>query len=173
MKPKRPALDDIAQCTPDGEHNKRTRTSFAEMQSKLVALSDASRALLGSLPSRAAELSAPCLNAYAAQLNAIEQLRARPANWSANPVSAPDAARTDAAQRGLIMLLLARVPAPTVMLLNDGTVAAFWRRDGRYASMDFDADGEFPWSAATSLAVTSGTWTGGMLPVQLRDIICL
>jgi hypothetical protein len=172
MKPKRMSLDDFAQGTPAGELVRRTHTTLAEMQSKVVTLSDASRALLRSIPSRADELSAPCLDAYAAQLNAIEHLRARPANWSANPVSAPDAARTGAAQRGLIMLLLAGIPAPTVMLLNDGTVAAFWRRDNTYASMDFDADGEFPWSVANGLAVTSGTWTGGTLPVQLRDIIC-
>ena len=172
MKPKHIPLDDVAECPAGRESVCGARATLAHMQSKVATLSDASRALLRSMPSRADEPSAPCLDAYAAQLNAIEHLRAKPANWSANPVSAPDAARTDAAQRGLIMLLLAGVPAPTVMLLNDGTVAAFWRRDGTYASMDFDADGEFPCSAANGVAITSGTWTGGTLPVQLRDIVC-
>lgn len=172
MKPKRMSLDDLAHGTPGSDSVRRTHTTLVEMQSKVITLSDASRALLRSMPSRADGLSAPCLDAYAVQLNAIEHLRSRPANWSENPVSAPDAARTDAAQRGLIMLLLAGIPAPTVMLLNDGTVAAFWRRDHTYASMDFDADGEFPWSAANGLAVTSGTWAGGALPAPLRDVIC-
>ncbi|MDQ1920418.1 hypothetical protein [Massilia pseudoviolaceinigra] len=103
--------------------------------------------------------------------NAIEHLRAMPANWSATPVAAPDAAQIEAAQRGLIMLMLAGVPAPALMLLNDGTVAAFWRRADAYASIDFDADGEFAWSAASTLEITSGTWTGGAMPSSLRDII--
>lgn len=69
------------------------------------------------------------------------------------------------------MLMLAGVPAPALMLLNDGTVAAFWRRADAYASIDFDADGEFAWSAASTLEITSGTWTGGAMPSSLRDII--
>lgn len=163
MKPKRVSWGDLPDCASTGV--------LAEIQSKVDALSDASRALLCSMPTRADVLSAAHVDAYAVQLNAIEHMRARPANWSAAPVTAPDAARTDAAQRGLIMLLLAGVPAPTLMLLNDGTVAAFWRRADAYASMDFDADGEFAWSAANAVDVTSGTWTGGGLPVSLHDII--
>lgn len=163
MKPTRASWGDLPDCASSG--------ALAELRSKVGSLSHASCVFLCSMPARADESSAIHVDAYAAQLNAIEHMRAKPANWSAAPVAAPDAARTDAAQRGLIMLLLAGVPAPTLMLLNDGTVAAFWRRADAYASMDFDADGEFAWSAANAAGIASGTWTGGALPAPLHDMI--
>ncbi|MFB9241427.1 hypothetical protein IV454_07485 [Massilia antarctica] len=178
MKPKRVSwgnLDYRATTTGAasrvGERGGRVCGALAEIQSKAGALSDSACALLASMPARADVLSATLVDAYADQLNEIEHLRARPANWSTAPVAAPDTARTNAAQRGLIMLLLAGIPAPTLMLLNDGTVAAFWRHADAYASMDFDADGEFAWSAANAGKVTSGTWTGGVLPAPLHEII--
>ncbi|MBJ7313343.1 hypothetical protein ACFOLJ_09815 [Rugamonas sp. CCM 8940] len=115
--------------------------------------------------------SSALMDAYAAQLDEIERLRAVPANWSTLPVAAPNAEQLASAQRGLLMLLLEGVPAPKVMLMNDGTLAAFWRHSDMYASIDFDTDGEFPWSAARELDVTSGSWSGGTLPPQLRDVI--
>jgi hypothetical protein len=71
--------------------------------------------------------NSPHAEAYMAQLNAIERFRAVPTNWSTSPVVAPNAEQTAAAQHGLLMLLLEDVPAPKLVLLNDGTLAAFWR----------------------------------------------
>lgn len=170
MKPKPASWAGLAPRAADDEPGVPLR-ALDELRRKVGTLSDASCALLCSIPTRAQAFGAAHIDAYAAQFSAIERLRAKPANWSAAPVTAPDSARTDAAQRGLIMLLLAGVPAPTLMLLNDGTVAAFWRRAEAYASMDFDADGEFAWSAANRGNVTSGTWTGGALPAPLHAVI--
>ncbi|MES2074206.1 MAG: hypothetical protein V4462_01170 [Pseudomonadota bacterium] len=115
--------------------------------------------------------NSPHAEAYMVQLNAVERFRAVPTNWSTSPVVAPNAEQTAAAKHGLLMLLREEVPAPKVMLLNDGTLAAFWRHGDVYASIDFDADGDFPWSAARELDVTSGTWSSGTLPSPLRDAI--
>jgi hypothetical protein len=57
------------------------------------------------------------------------------------------------------------------MLLNDGTFGAFWKKSGAYASIDFDSDGVFPWSASKDGDVISGIWSGGALPAQLREAI--
>ena len=58
MKPKRMSLDDLAHGPPGSDSVRRTHTTLAEMQRKLVTFSDASRVLLRSMSSRADELSA-------------------------------------------------------------------------------------------------------------------
>lgn len=111
------------------------------------------------------------LEAYEAQFEAIERLRLLPANWSTSPTEAPNAEQTQAAQIGLIKLYLTGIAAPKIMLLDGGTLAAYWRRGMAYASIDFDTDGEYPWSAAKGHDIVSGIWAGGPLPDTLRDVI--
>jgi AcrR family transcriptional regulator len=111
------------------------------------------------------------LEAFEEQMDVIERLRTAPTNWSSAAAEAPSAEQVHAAQRGLISLFLAGLPAPRVMLVSDGTLGAYWRRGDVYASIDFDADGEFPWTAATGNEFWSGTWTGGLPPARLRNAI--
>jgi hypothetical protein len=110
-------------------------------------------------------------DAYDAPFYAIYRLRIAPANWSTNPAEAPNDLQVNVAQNVLAMLALAGLPAPKIMLLDDGTLGAFWRRGDQYASIDFDVDGEYPWSAAKGLEVTSGIWRGGPLPGQILNVI--
>ena len=63
------------------------------------------------------------------------------------------------------------MPAPKVMLLDEGTLGAFWRSGNNYASIDFDVDGIYPWAAAKDTDVVSGNWHDETLPQALRDII--
>ncbi len=143
-----------------------------ELAQRVQSMGASARAVFSNMFGQLDPLSSsPHMDAYMTQLSTIERFRAAPTNWSTSPVAAPNLEQTVAAQRGLLLLLLEDVPAPKVMLMNDGTLAAFWRRGDMYASIDFDADGEFPWSAAWALDVTSGTWEGGALPPQLRHAI--
>lgn len=111
------------------------------------------------------------MEAYASQFEVIERLRAVPVNWSTSSATLPSAEQVRAAQMAVIGLYVAGVPAPSIMLLDEGTLGCFWRRQETYVSIDFDADGEFPWTAAVGPDVMSGIWAGGELPEALREAI--
>lgn len=108
---------------------------------------------------------------YEMKFGLLERLKLSPSNWSNQSVEVPNKAQADAAKNAMKALMVMGAPAPDIMLLNDGTFGAFWRKPGVYASIDFDADGEFPWSATKDGDVISGIWNGGALPAQLRDAI--
>jgi hypothetical protein len=117
-----------------------------------------------SLTSRAAD--------YAAQMEAIERLKAAPANWSMAEAIAPSDVQALVARDALIAMMLAALPAPRVMLLDGGTLGAYWKRDGMYASIDFDEDGEFPWTVADGNMIGSGIWSITQpVPQQLRTAL--
>ncbi len=109
--------------------------------------------------------------AYEAQFEAIDRLGLVPKNWSLDPAATPKAEQTLAARSGLIRLYLAGIPAPKMMVQEDGTVGAYWRRGDNYASVDFDADGMYSWCAAKGSDVVAGAWSDGPLPIPLRDVI--
>jgi hypothetical protein len=140
------------------------------VQRALENLTDSSAATFAHLFTQMDVSLSTRVNAYEAQFDTIERLCAAPANWADSPAVAPDADQVNAAQRGLFMLLLENIPAPNVMLHNDGTLGAYWRHGDTYASIDFDADGDYPWSAAVGLDVVSGIWSDGPIPKELRDI---
>lgn len=96
---------------------------------------------------------------YAAQMDAIELLKAAPANWSMAKAVAPSDEQALVARDALISMMVAALPAPRVMLLDGGTLGAYWKRDGIYASIDFDQDGEFPWTVADGNIIDSGIWS--------------
>lgn len=109
---------------------------------------------------------------FIAQFETIERLKVHPANWSTLSVIAPNDAQCLIANKALLALLVAGVPAPQIMLLADGTLGGFWRQGDMYASIDFDADGEFPWTAAVDGKVTSSAWVlGKPIPYDLQYAI--
>ncbi len=117
-----------------------------------------------SLSSRAAD--------YAAQLEAIERLKVAPGNWSMAEAMAPSDQQALVSRDALIAMMLAALPAPRMMLLGGGTLGAFWKRDGIYASIDFDEDGEFPWTLVSSDTIQSGLWsTTDPFPQELRTAL--
>lgn len=114
-----------------------------------------------SLSSRAAD--------YATQLEAIERLKVAPGNWSMAEAMAPSDQQALVSQDALIAMMLAALPAPRMMLLAGGTLGAFWRRDDIYASIDFDEDGEFPWTLVAGETIQSGIWSiADPFPQELR-----
>lgn len=81
----------------------------------------------------------------------------------------PSEAQMNAAYLGLANLMATFVPAPSPMLLEDGTIGGFWRRGRCYASIDFEVDGEHTWVETDGREFNSGTWKlpGQPMPSEL------
>lgn len=110
---------------------------------------------------------------FHAQFAAIERFKSAPSNWSMTEAEAPSEDQSRAAQRALITMMVASVPAPKTMLLDGGTIGAYWQHAGLYASIDFDQDGEFPWTIACGNSLRSGIWVQSQpFPQELRAAIC-
>lgn len=95
--------------------------------------------------------------------------RARVGNWNGEAIDVPSEEQKNAALLGLANLILALMPAPSPMLLEDGTIGAYWRRGKHYASIDFEVDGEHSWAGTDGTKYLSGTWKvpGEQLPAAL------
>jgi hypothetical protein len=88
----------------------------------------------------------------------------------------PSDAQMSAAYLGLANLMASFAPAPSPMLLEDGTIGGFWRRGRCYASIDFEADGEHTWVETDGQEYKSGTWTLPGEPVPsalLQELLSL
>lgn len=95
--------------------------------------------------------------------------RARVGHWNSEAADVPSEEQKNAALLGLANLILALMPAPSPMLLEDGTIGVYWRRGQRYASIDFEVDGEHSWAGTDGTKYFSGTWKvcGEQLPPAL------
>jgi hypothetical protein len=106
------------------------------------------------------------------QLAVIEHFKSSPSNWSASEVEAPSEEQVRVAQKAFITMMLNSIPAPKAMLLDGGTIGAYWRRSSLYASIDFDQDGEYPWTVANGHSLRSGIWRLSQpFPQELRTAI--
>jgi len=109
---------------------------------------------------------------YKIQLSEIERLKSAPANWSMSAVETPSEEQTNVARKALLSMLVSSVSAPQVMVLDDGTFGAYWRKAGLYASIDFDIDGEFPWTIVNKDDVKSGIWRQSQpIPEELKAAV--
>ena len=95
---------------------------------------------------------------FDAQFAMIDYLKSSPFNWSMSEVATPSAEQVNMARKALSIMVLTGIPAPKLMLLNDGTIGAYWQEHELYASIDFDQDGEWPWTVVNK-SVQSGIWT--------------
>lgn len=95
--------------------------------------------------------------------------RADVVHWGDAESDRPSEEQKNAALLGLANLVLALVPAPSPMILEDGTIGAYWRRGQCYASIDFEVDGEHSWAGTDGKTFKSGTWkvSGGQVPPAL------
>lgn len=84
--------------------------------------------------------------------------RAHLANAVDEDSTPPTEAQMSSAYLALANLMLALVPAPSPMLLEDGTIGGYWRRGRSYASIDFEVDGEYTWVETDGENLRSGTW---------------
>lgn len=109
-------------------------------------------------------------DSYEPVFRTVSLYRARASYWNVEATSdVPSEEQKNAALLGLANLILARMPAPSPMLLDDGTIGAYWRRGQCYASIDFEVDGEHSWAGTDGTKYLSGTWKvpGEQLPPEL------
>ncbi len=97
-------------------------------------------------------------DSYEPVFRTVMLYRARVAHWNHEATNVPSEEQKNAALLGLANLILAFLPAPSPMLLEDGTIGAYWRRGQRYASIDFEVDGEHSWAGTDGKSFHSGAW---------------
>ena len=99
----------------------------------------------------------------------MRDLRESPRNWSGNEVAHPSKIQFSTAQSAIITIVMLGAPVPKIILSDDGTFGAYWNTLTSYTSIDFDADGEFPWIVALNGAGFSGIWRWAdcVLPIEL------
>jgi hypothetical protein len=97
-------------------------------------------------------------DSYEPVFRTVMLYRARLSNWDGESNDVPSEEQRSAALLGIVNLISALVPAPSPMLLEDGTVGVYWRRGQCYASIDFEVDGEHCWAGTDGTSFRSGTW---------------
>ena len=90
-------------------------------------------------------------------------------------IDVPSEEQKNAALLGLANLILAFMPVPSPMFLEDGTIGAYWRRGQHYASIDFEVDGEHTWAGTDGTKYLSGTWRvpGEQLPPAINELLSM
>jgi hypothetical protein len=97
-------------------------------------------------------------DSYEPVFRTVTLYRSRASNWNVEATDVPSEEQKNAALLGLANLILAHMPAPSPMLLEDGTIGVYWRRGKCYASIDFEVDGEHSWAGTDGTKYLSGTW---------------
>ena len=114
-------------------------------------------------------------DSYEPVFRTVALYRTRTDHWKGEMADVPSEEQKNAALLGLANLILARIPAPSPMLLEDGTIGAYWRCGQHYASIDFEVDGEHSWAGTDGKKYFSGTWKvpGEQLPLALISELML
>ncbi|RYF48716.1 MAG: hypothetical protein EOO38_09505 [Cytophagaceae bacterium] len=156
--------------------------SWVDYRSDLVAtVSNQIREVIGDFLSRnnASKALSPVINVHAILdgqkleeyrkfFRALDKYNACTLGWNAQHSAAPSAEQLEIATKAVASLIVAGAPAPNAMLLDDGTIGAYWRNGETYASIDFDTDGEHPWAGTDGERYWSGVWQpSSTLPEQL------
>lgn len=118
-----------------------------------------------------AQIPQEYFDSYEPVFRTVMLYRARVGHWNGEATDVPSEEQKNAALLGLANLILALIPAPSPMLLEDGTIGAYWRRGQHYASIDFEVDGEHCWAGTDGTKYFSGTWKvpGEQLPPALTS----
>lgn len=107
-------------------------------------------------------------DSYEPVFRTVMLYRASVSHRNGKATDVPSEQQKNAALLGLANLILALLPAPSPMILEDGTIGAYWRRGQCYASIDFEVDGEHSWAGTDGTKFHSGTWkVPGQLPPEL------
>ena len=117
----------------------------------------------------ASQIPQEYFDSYEPVFRTVMLYRARVGHWNGEVTDVPTEEQKNAALLGLANLIAAHMPAPSPMLLEDGTIGAYWRRGQRYASIDFEVDGEHSWAGTDGTSFHSGSWKvpGDQLPPAL------
>jgi hypothetical protein len=101
---------------------------------------------------------------------AIDRYQACVAGWNSEHSVAPSASQIESAAMGVVSLMVGGAPAPNAMLLDDGTIGAYWRSGQSYASIDFEPDGEHLWAGTDGQRYWSGIWkSSSELPEVMKS----
>lgn len=121
-----------------------------------------------------AQIPQEYFDSYESVFRMVMLYRARVSHWNGEATDVPSEEQKNAALLGLANLILALLPAPSPMILEDGTIGAYWRRGQCYASIDFEVDGEHSWAGTDGTKFHSGTWkVPGQLPPELISELLL
>ncbi len=115
----------------------------------------------------------PKRSIYGNALRAIDGLCQSPLNYSEHTPDAPGEAQVEAAKAGLLKLATNNLPEPKIMLLDDGTLGAFWyARGNRYVSIDFEADGNLVWGVDDETGIEVGEFrVTGDIPNKILSLL--
>lgn len=90
----------------------------------------------------------------------VDNLRQNPANYSDNDPNVPSPVQETTAKAALFKLAESGLPEPKIMLLDDGTLSAYWFIDNKnYASIDFDASKNLIWGIDEEGCITVGEFS--------------
>lgn len=118
-----------------------------------------------------AQIPQEYFDSYEPVFRTVLLYRANAGHWNNSASDQPSEEQKNAALLGVANLILALIPAPSPMLLEDGTIGVYWRCGHRYASIDFEVDGEHSWAGTDGTKYFSGTWKvpGEQLPTVLTN----
>ncbi|WP_301233812.1 hypothetical protein [Pandoraea cepalis] len=107
---------------------------------------------------------------YRKFFQAVDRYQVCTAGWSSEHSVAPSSRQLESAAVAVANLILAGAEPPSAMLLDDGTIGAFWRKGQNYLSIDFDSDGDLPWAGTDGERYWAGVWKpSGELPDAFRN----
>lgn len=95
---------------------------------------------------------------YRKFFNSVDQYQLCSAGWNSVHSVVPSEEQIRSAFLGAANLILAGAQAPNAMLLDNGTIGAYWRSGKKYASIDFELDGEHSWAGTDGESYWVGVW---------------
>ncbi len=98
------------------------------------------------------------MEGYRNFFKAMDRYQVCTAGWNSEHSVAPSADQIENAAIGVANLILAGAQPPSPMLLDDGTIGAFWRSGQKYMSIDFETDGQHPWAGTDGEQYWAGVW---------------
>jgi hypothetical protein len=118
-----------------------------------------------------ARISDEYFDSYHPFFRTVQLYRARVGAEGDEESNVPTVSQMNAALLGLANLMVALAPAPSPMLLEDGTIGGYWRSGRCYVSIDFEVDGEHTWAGTDGVQFHSGTWQlpGNSMPQGLAN----
>ena len=122
-----------------------------------------------------AQIPQDYFDSYEPVFRTVMLYRARVGQWNGEATDVPSEEQKNAALLGLANLILALMPAPSPMILEDGTIGAYWRRGQHYVSIDFEVDAEHTWAGTDGTKYLSGTWKvpGEQLPPAISELLSI
>jgi hypothetical protein len=106
---------------------------------------------------------------YGSAMRAIYDLCQRPSSYSERTPDLPNEKQAMAAKFGLMKLATNNLPEPKIMLLDEGTLGAFWyASSNRYVSIDFEVDGTLVWGVDDENGIEVGEFSvAGDIPDRI------